>query len=245
MTFVWIIIATVIVSLISLVGIISLAVNRKILDNLLILFVGFAAGALMGTAFLHLLPEALETLDSSTVFLYVLTGFAFFFLMERYFHWRHCHNGSCEVHTFTYLNLFGDGIHNFIDGMLIATSFLISTKLGIIATLAIIFHEIPQEISDFAILLYGGVKPKKALYLNFLCALTAIIGAIVGYFLSSYVSSFSVFLIPFTAGGFIYIASSDLIPELHRQKDIKRANLALITFLLGIVLMYLAKAIHH
>lgn len=245
MTLIWIIGATITVSLISLIGIISLLVNRKLLDNLLIVFVGFAAGALMGTAFLHLLPEALETLDSSIVFIYVLIGFAFFFIMERYFHWRHCHEGVCEVHTFTYLNLFGDGIHNFIDGMLIAASFLIDIKLGIISSLAIIFHEIPQEIGDFAILLYGGVKPKKALYLNFVCALTAVAGAVIGYFLTSFVKNFSLFLIPFTAGGFIYIASSDLVPELHKQKEINRANLALITFLLGMILMYLAKFVHH
>ena len=145
------------------------------------------------------------------------------------------------MHTFTYLNLIGDGIHNFTDGLIIAASFVTDFRLGIITTLAVIFHEIPQEMGDFGILIYGGIKKSKALLFNFICALTAVFGALIGYFLSNITDNISVFLISFTAGGFIYIASSDLIPELHKQKDVKRANIAFIAFILGLLFMTLIK----
>ena len=163
--------------------------------------------------------------------------------MERYLYWRHCHNGVCAVHTFTYLNLIGDGVHNFTDGMIIAASFVTDFKLGVITTLAVIFHEVPQEIGDFGILVYGGFTKKKALFFNFICSLMAILGAIIGYALSGIAKDMSLFLISLTAGGFIYIAASDLIPELHKQKDAKRANIAFFAFILGLVFMALAKLV--
>lgn len=242
MTLIWIIGSTVIVSVISLIGILALPIKKEILDRILLLLVGFAAGALLGAAFLHLLPEAIENTKQS--FLYTIIGFTIFFIIERYFYWRHCHDGVCTVHTFAYLNLFGDGLHNFTDGLIIAISFAVGIKFGIITTLAIIFHEIPQEIGDYAILIYGGFSRLRALFYNFLCSLTAVFGGFIGYFLSEKVSNLSYILIPFIAGGFIYIAASDLIPELHKQKDQRRANLSLITFLLGLLFMFLVKHIH-
>lgn len=242
-TFIWILGASIFVSAISLIGVFVIAINKELLDKMLILMVGLGVGGLMGGAFLHLLPEAMELSSGNDIFLYTLIGFSFFFLMERYFYWRHCHEGVCEVHTFTYMNLFGDGIHNFLDGILIAASFTADIKLGIATTFAIILHEIPQEIGDFGILLYGGFTKRRALFFNFLCGAVAIAGAIIGYFLSGWVANFSVFLIPFTAGGFIYIASSDLIPELHKQKNAKRANLSFLMFLAGLVLMYLLRSL--
>lgn len=243
MTFLWIMSSTILISVISLVGVFTLGVKTSFLDRILILLVGFAGGGLIGSAFLHLLPEAVAKSGSDIVFVYTLIGFTLFFVLERYLYWRHCHNGVCDVHIFTYLNLVGDGVHNFIDGLIIAASFMASIKLGIVTTLAVILHEIPQEMGDFGILVYGGFSKKKALFCNFLCALCAVLGAIVGYFLSSVVGNISIFLISFTAGGFIYIASSDLIPELHKQKDAKRANLAFLMFILGIVFMGLLKLI--
>lgn len=240
---VWILGATIVVSVISLVGVLTLAVKKALLDKFLILFVGFAAGSLMGGALLHLLPEAVGSLQNINVFVCTLIGFTFFFLLERYLYWRHCHDGVCEVHTFTYLNLLGDGIHNFLDGLVIAASFLTDIRLGMVATVSIIFHEIPQEMGDFAILVYGGFRISKALFFNFLCGLCAIVGALIGYFLGNVVQNFSIFLISFTAGGFIYIASSDLIPELHRQKEARRANLSFVLFIIGMVLMYVLKMI--
>jgi zinc and cadmium transporter len=243
MVLIWILSATALVSVISLVGILTFGMKTKAFDRMLILVVGFAAGGLMGSAFLHLLPEAMEKARPEHVLFYTLGGFTIFFLMERYLHWRHCHNGVCSVHTFTYLNLIGDGVHNFADGLIIAASFVTDIRLGIITTLAVIFHEVPQEIGDFGVLVYGGFAKSRALLFNFICALMAVLGAVIGYMLSNAVGNISLVLISFTAGGFIYIAASDLIPELHRQKDAKKSNIAFVTFILGLLFMALAKVI--
>lgn len=243
MTLIWILSATILVSVISLIGIFTLGIKPKIFDEMLILLVGFATGGLIGGAFLHLLPQAIEQSGPDRVFFYTLIGFTAFFLMERYLYWRHCHNGVCDVHTFKYLNLVGDGVHNFTDGLIIAASFMTDFKLGIITTLAVIFHEVPQEMGDFGILVYGGFSKSRALLFNFICALAAILGAIIGYILSNITGNISLFLISFTAGGFIYIAASDLIPELHKQKEAKRANMAFIAFIFGLIFMALAKII--
>ncbi|MBU0548233.1 MAG: ZIP family metal transporter [Candidatus Omnitrophica bacterium] len=238
----WILASTTLVSLISLVGIFTLSIKGNLLHKILFCLIGFSAGALIGGAFLHILPECLESNKSNTVFSYLILGIIIFFLMERYLHWRHCHEESaCKIHAFTYLNLIGDGFHNFIDGMVIAASFMVSLKLGLVTTLAIILHEIPQELGDFAILVYGGFTKKKALLFNFASALMAIVGAVTGYFITDLVRNFTNFILPFTAGGFIYIATSDLIPELHKENDLKRSTAAFLAFLLGIILMALAK----
>jgi len=237
----WILASTFLVSLISLIGILTLAIKENLLQEILFCLVGFSAGALIGSAFLHILPECLENSKSTVVFSYLILGIIIFFIMERFLHWRHCHEkGVCKTHAFTYLTLVGDGFHNFVDGMVIAASFVASIPLGVVTTLAIILHEIPQELSDFAILVYGGFTKKKALLFNFISALTAIIGALVGYFISDYIHNFSNFVLPLTAGGFIYIATSDLIPELHKENDLKRSMIAFSAFLLGIIFMALA-----
>lgn len=241
MVLLWILASTFLVSLISLVGIITLAIKDNLLQRLLFCLIGFSAGALIGSAFLHILPECLENNKSTTVFSYLILGIVIFFIMERFLHWRHCHEeGACQTHAFTYLTLVGDGFHNFIDGMVIAASFVASFQLGVVTTLAIILHEIPQELSDFAILVYGGFTKKKALLFNFASALMAMIGALAGYFINDYIQGFSNFILPLTAGGFIYIATSDLIPELHKENDLKRSMVAFSAFLLGIVFMALA-----
>ncbi|HPO29558.1 MAG TPA: ZIP family metal transporter [Caldisericia bacterium] len=244
--FLWSIVASIVVSLISLIGILFLLVNEKTLNNILFILIGFATGGLLGGAFFHLLPEALEKSSNPTLtFLYVILGFIIFFILERYIHWRHCHKeGKCDVHVVSYLSLMGDGIHNLIDGMIIATSFQVNISFGLITTLAIILHEIPQEIGDFGVLVYGGLSKLKALFYNFLSALTAIIGVFIGYFLTTSIENFSSVLLPIAAGGFIYIAASDLVPELHKEPDLKKSTLAVTTFILGIVLMYALKLIH-
>ena len=128
----------------------------------------------------HLLPEALGTIEPVKVFIVMLAGFCLFFLLERFILWHHCHDGVCEVHPFTYLNLVGDGVHNFIDGFVIAAAYIVDVHVGVIATLAIVLHEIPQELGDFGVLIYGGIKPRRALFLNFVTALLAVAGAITG-----------------------------------------------------------------
>lgn len=239
----WILVATFVVSSISFIGASTLAMSEKFLKKILIVLVGFSAGALLGGAFLHLLPEAIANVQPNAVmniFLTVLVGFVMFFAMEKLL-WRHCHERVCPIHTFVYLNLFGDGVHNFIDGLVMAGSFMVSVPLGLTTTLAIAAHEIPQELGDFGVLVYGGLKPRKALALNFATALTAVAGGVTGYYLSPYFGGAMIFLLPFAAGGFLYIAASDLVPELHKEKSTVRTVVSFASFLVGIILMWVMK----
>ncbi|MFA5357129.1 MAG: ZIP family metal transporter [Candidatus Omnitrophota bacterium] len=242
--FIWAFGASIAVSLISLVGIFALLIKEKLLDKLLLVLIGFSAGALIGGAFLHLLPEALEETEAQAVFLYLIAGFVAFFILERYFHWRHCHKGVCSIHAFTYLNLVGDAIHNFTDGLVIGASFIVNVHFGVVTTLVIIMHEIPQEIGDFGVLVYGGFSKLKALYYNFFTALTCVLGTVAGYFICANTRSFSPVLLPFTAGGFIYIAACDLVPELHKQEDLRKSASAMAAFLCGIFLVLFARMAH-
>jgi zinc and cadmium transporter len=239
----YIFLATFIVSLISFVGVVTLALNDKILNKILLILIGLSAGALMGGAFLHLLPEAVEKSTGLNVYLFVLVGFILFFLIEKVLHWRHCHKGECDVHTFHYMNLVGDSIHNFIDGLIMAASFVVSIPLGITTTIAIATHEIPQEIGDFGVLLYGGFSKKRAIMLNFVVALTAVLGGIVGYFVSNLIENIVVFILPFAAGGFIYIAATDLVPEIRKELDMKKYMATLFVFICGIFIMWVTKVI--
>jgi len=229
-----------IVSMISLVGVLTLSIKTDKLKNILIYMISFSAGALLGGAFLHLLPEIVEEAGFGIeISLFVLCGIAVSFVVEKVIHWRHCHLPITKehVHPFSIMNLFGDAVHNFIDGMIIAGSYLVSISVGIATTTAVIFHEIPQEIADFGVLLHGGFTKKKALFANFLVALTAVLGAVVALLLSSVVEHLTLFLVPFAAGGFIYIASSDLIPELHKECAPSKSLLQLLIFILGILVM--------
>jgi zinc and cadmium transporter len=237
----YIFLATFLVSLISFVGVLCLAIKENILNKILLILIGLSAGALMGGAFLHLLPEAVENSTGLNVYLFVLIGFILFFLIEKVLHWRHCHKGECDVHTFQYMNLVGDSIHNFIDGMIMAASFVVSIPLGITTTIAISTHEIPQEIGDFGVLLYGGFSKKKAILLNFVVALTAVMGGIVGYFVSSLIDNIVLFILPFAAGGFLYIAATDLVPEIRKELDMKKYMVTLLVFICGILIMWVTK----
>lgn len=229
--------SVVIVSLIAFVGLIFMGLKEALLKGITMTLVGFASGTLLGGAFLHLLPEAITSEgDSTTTFCYVIVGIVSFFTLEKFFYWRHCHEKECPTHTFVYLNIIGDGIHNFIDGMVIAATFLISFDLGFATTLAVVFHEIPQEIGDFGILVYGGLSRKKALTFNFISAVTAVAGALTTYFLA-HLRSIEALLVPFAAGGFIYIAATDLLPELHKKPHARESVTQLLALLLGIGLM--------
>jgi zinc and cadmium transporter len=233
------------VSIISLIGVLTLTIKDSTLMKILLYFVSFSAGALLGDAFMHLLPEAVEeagfVIGLSGA---VLFGILFSFTVEKVIHWRHCHMpvSSDHPHTFAYMNLFGDGVHNFIDGLIIGASYLASIPVGIATTLAVIFHEIPQEIGDFGVLLHGGFTKRKALLMNFLTALTAVAGTLVALVLAGIFGGLLPYLLGFAAGGFIYIASTDLIPELHRSnvcEGFSRAALVQLAFLtLGIAVMY-------
>ncbi|RMD66931.1 ZIP family metal transporter [Candidatus Pacearchaeota archaeon] len=236
---VYIIASVIVVSLVSLVGAISLPTKK--LRKSLIYVVSFSAGALLGDSFLHLVPEiyARSFLVPS---LFVLLGIMLFFSLEKIIHWQHCHKTIYEknhVHPLVVTNLVGDGLHNFIDGMLIAATYLASLPAGIATTIAVILHEIPQEIGDYGVLLHAGLSKKKALALNFLSALLALAGAIV-VMLAQNLLNLAPLLVPITAGGFIYIATADLIPEIHKHsQEIKTSLLQLLSLSLGIGVMYL------
>jgi len=237
------IVSVLIVSLLSIVGVLVLAVNAKRLQSILIYFVSFSAGALFGNAFIHLLPEAAEKNGFTLrISIYIILGIVVFFVVEKLIREHRHHLVGPKHHAtikpFAIMNLIGDGIHNFIDGLLIAGSYLVSIPVGIATTLAVIFHEIPQEIGDFGVLLEGGFSRWKALLINFLTALSAFVGVFFGLILNTMVDNMTLFLIPFTAGGFIYIAGSDLLPELlHKEEDLAKLSLLLIAFLVGVAVM--------
>ncbi len=242
MSSVWIytIVSVVVVSAVSLVGVFTLSINIDRLRKWLLYMVSFAAGALLGDAFIHLLPEVLEEADDvSIISLYILAGIIFFFILEKVIYWRHCHLPTTEMHPHPVgmINLVGDGFHNFIDGAIIAGSYLISVPVGIATTLAVVLHEIPQEIGDFSILIHAGYTKAKALLFNLGSGLVAIAGAVLTILVGSLVEHAALFLVPFTIGGFIYIAAADLIPEIHREEHTGRSFLQLFYFLLGIGIM--------
>ena len=224
-------------------AVIFLYFKKETLSKITIFLVSLSAGALMGGAFLHLLPEASKKIEINQLFLMVLVAFIFFFFMEKLLFWRHCHKENCKIPTFGYMNLYGDALHNFIDGLVIASAFLINFKLGLTTTLAIALHEIPQEIGDFGVLIHAGFKRKKALFLNYLVALTVVLGGVVGYFLSFSLEEMIPYLLPFAAGGFIYIAASDLMPEIRKETNKKKSIASFMVFILGIALMFLVKII--
>jgi zinc and cadmium transporter len=238
----WILAATILDGLIALVGGVALFLKERTLGKVIMVLVGFSAGAMMGGAFFHLLPEALAESTAMVIFGYAIVGFVVFFLMEKLLHWHHCHDGHCEEHEFTHLVLFGDAVHNAIDGLVIAASFMVSIPFGIITTLIVIGHEIPQELGDMGVLLYGGMKKKRALFLLFLVQLTAVVGGVVGFMLSG-VAEFMAFLLPFTAGGFLYIAASDLIPELHKEPRLGKSMISFAFFVIGVLFMFGVKIV--
>ncbi|MDK2898986.1 MAG: zinc and cadmium transporter [Patescibacteria group bacterium] len=236
------ILATIIISLLSLIGVITFFINKKSIAKISICFVAFSTGALIGGAFLHLLPEAIELSDGLTPFIYLILGLSVFFVLERYLKWHHCHDeAEHKVHTFTYMSLIGDGLHNFIDGLVVVSAFAVNRELGIITAFAVAAHELPQELGDFGLLIHGGLSRAKALFWNFVSSLTAIAGAVVGYFMVSSFNNITSFLLPFAAGGFVYIAMSDLIPELHKEPKMLKSIINFLLFAFGILFMLFIK----
>ncbi|MFA5333967.1 MAG: ZIP family metal transporter [Candidatus Nanoarchaeia archaeon] len=227
------------VSLISLIGVVTVSINPKILRSILIYFISFSAGALLADAFLHLIPEVSENGLSIGSSCLILLGILGSFLIEKIINWRHCHLPitKTHIHSFAYMNLIGDSVHNFIDGLIIGASYLINNTVGFASTIAIIFHEIPQEIGDFGVLIHGGFKIKKALIYNFLTAVFAIIGTITALVIGNYTQNMTNLLIPFAAGNFIYIACSDLIPELHKDCSKKTTIIQAISFIIGVLIL--------
>jgi zinc and cadmium transporter len=245
MVFVQILVATFIISAISLVGIFTLVLKSDWLNKIILLLVALSSGALLGGAFLHLLPEAITELGPNlNVFLYLLLGFCLFFVLEQFLHWQHQHNTKNQtVQPFSYLILISDGVHNFIDGLVIAAGFLVSFPTGVATTIAVSLHEVPQELGDFGVLIHGGMSKSKALLYNYISATAAIAGGIIGYFASSINEISVIYLLPFAAGQFIYIAAADLIPEIKHRESLSKSVVHFIAFIAGIVIMLLARFI--
>jgi len=233
-------VSVIIVSLVSLIGVFSLSLKEETVKKYIGLFISLAVGALLGDAFIHLVPEAFENF-SSPVFasLLIIFGILIFFTIEKFLHWHHHGEDINEpnIHPVGKLLLFTDGFHNLIDGVIIGVSFLVSIPIGIATTLAVVFHEIPQEIGDFAVLIHSGYEKKRALWLNFLSALTAVVGVFLALIFGSIAETFSLWILPIAAGGFIYIAVADLIPELHKTEGLKQSILQITTAVIGILIM--------
>ncbi|MBI2583817.1 MAG: ZIP family metal transporter [Candidatus Aenigmarchaeota archaeon] len=237
-TLLLIVLFTIFGSVASLVGGGMLLAKEKFTKKNSIYFVGFAAGALLGTVFFDFLPEILEYGTDSVTFTMPLLGIVAFFILENLLRWHHHHAGK-EVHTFNYTITIGDSIHNLIDGIVIAAAFLVNAPLGIATSIAVFFHEIPQEIGDFGVLLRGGWSRTKVISYNILSALVSIAGAVATFFYASPSPGLTANLIAFTAGIFIYIAGVDLIPEIHHEKRTAGIMLAFTIFLLlGIAVIY-------
>jgi len=237
----WILLVTFINGLLAFGGLGFYFLFKRNLNRVLIFLVSFTTGALLGGAFIHFLPEAFEGLGLMKTVFITIVGFVLFLILERVLHWHHCHDGKCEKHPFTYLLLWGDAIHNFIDGVIIAGGFLISVPFGIVTSLLILAHELPQEIGDFGVLVYGGLSKGRALFYNLLAQLTAVLGGLLGYFFLN--TEHVVYLLPIAAGGFIYIAVADLIPEIFKERDPVKLVVNLMMIVLGLLVLISGKLV--
>ncbi len=239
-----IIVSVIGVSLLSLLGVVFFLAEEKFVARSLLYVVSLSTGALLGDVFIHILPDLAEDTESFPVsMLVILGGIVFSFIIEKIVHWRHCHvlehshhEGHC--HPVGILSIVGESMHNFLDGIVIAAGFLLSVPVGIATTIAVVFHEIPHEIGNFAILLHSGYTKKKALLYNMLSASAAIVGAVVVLLAQSSLSSVTQYMLPFAAGNLLYIAGSDLIPELHKQTGLRQGVLQLFAMIAGMLVMY-------
>lgn len=240
-TLLWIVFFGLLMSALSLVGGLFLFFSEKNFQSLLLPMVAFAAGSLLGGAFFHMLPAYLiSNANILKGFIWLLGGYCVFFLLEQFLHWHHCHQATIGCRKpLTYLILIGDGLHNFIGGLSVASTFLLDIRLGVITWLAAVAHEIPQEIGDFAVLVHGGWQKYQALLFNFLSASTFLLGSLITYFISQDVNVN--FLIPFAAGNFIYIATSDLVPEINKHNELKTNVIHFVSFLFGLIVLYLLR----
>jgi zinc and cadmium transporter len=250
----YILLFTFIGSIASLIGGVILLTKEKTAMRISHFLSAFAAGALLGTAFLDLLPEALgesihlaeKTGTETNVFIWTLIGFLIFFVLERAIHWSHHHQvvqGEFNRNTpkaIVPLIIIGDSVHNFLDGIVIASTFMVSIPLGIITSLAVAAHEIPQEIGDFGLLLHKGVKRSKVLWINVLSALASVVGAVITFWLGESIESIIPVFLSLAAGFFIYIASADLIPEIHNQEKRTVALIETVLLIAGIIVVWLS-----
>ena len=233
--------STFLVSLLSFSGVLLLAMRAKQLKKVIFILVSFAVGALFGNTFFMLIPESFHQIgDSQTIGILIISGLIVMFVLEKFIHWHHNHNVSDEEvkAPLGYISLITDSLHNFTDGVLIAAAWMASPEVGIATTLAVVVHEIPQEISDFGVLLHAGFSKRKALFLNFIAACSAILGGVLTLTLGNVSEKMLTYILPFAAGGFIYLAGSDLIPELNRERSVKKSMIQFAAIIAGLALMF-------
>lgn len=233
-------VSVLLISLVSFVGAAALILKRDLLSKSVFVLVSLAVGALLGDVFVHIIPEAYAELrDPTLISLLLIGGILLFFILEKVLHWHHHTSEHAEEHPHAVgsIVLVGDGVHNFIDGLIIAASYMVSTEVGIATTIAVVLHEIPQEMGNFGVLVHAGYRTSKALWYNFLSALTSVAGAVVALVLGNVAEQFALWLLPITAGGFIYIALSDLIPELHKDMRLSQGIIQVAAIVLGVFSM--------
>lgn len=230
------------ISLISLIGLATLSLKEGALRKMLFLLISLAAGALLGDAFIHLLPEAFAEADPTSVSIFALAGILSFLVIEKFLHWHHSHGESDEeeharIHPLGHLVIVSDSVHNFVDGIAIGAAFLVSPEIGIATTIAIALHEIPQEIGDFGLLLHSGFSRARALFMNFVSALTAFAGVGIAFWLAETHGALVPLVAAFAAGNFIYIALADLVPEIHKTRGASRGIAQFLVILAGLAIM--------
>jgi zinc and cadmium transporter len=240
MVFVYIFISVAIVGLISLVGVSALLLKKNFIERAMLYLVSFSVGALFGDTFIHIMPElAKERGLNLQIAAAILAGILLFFILEKFVYWHHCHKVEehHHIHPVGISVLVGDGLHNFLDGVIVAGAYLVSLPIGIATTIAVILHEIPQEIGDFGVLVYAGFSKRRALLYNLLSGLISILGAILAIFAAQYIIGATSILLAVAAGGFIYIAGSDLIPALHKENGWRQSFGQFVAIVLGICIM--------
>lgn len=239
MTLVWILVFGLLMSCIALVGSLTLVLQPRTLDRILLPLVAFAAGSLIGGALFHMIPAAVHEMGNRTsVYVWLVAGFVLFLALEQFLNWHHSHSQHPDdKQPLTYLILVADGLHNFIGGLFVAASFLVDFQLGIVAWLAAAAHEVPQELGDFGVLVHGGWSKSRALLYNFASALLFLVGGVVAYVASARLDV--AFLVPFAAGNFLYIGAADLIPEIKSSHDAKTNAVHFLAFIIGLGLLLL------
>jgi zinc and cadmium transporter len=242
--------ATLTISIFSFIGIFTVSLNENKLHKILLILVAYSAGTILGAALFDLLPEAVELVDEHLVFPIIAFGFIFFLLLERFLYWYHGHGHTHEIDktarvrediptkSFAYLNLIGDFIHNFIDGMIIAAGFVNGVGIGITTSIAVAFHELPQEMGDYGILVYAGIQKKRALILNYAAAFSIVLGGLFGSFFLGMIEALSGWMIAFSAGAFIFLSASELIPEMHEEQNRWKNLMQIFVLILGVLTIY-------
>lgn len=233
------------IALLSLALVIIVSWKENILENGILPLVALSAGAVIGGAFLHLLPEAIELSQEDLIFPAILVGFILFFILEKILHHHHSHKKGEHVHTFHYMSIIGAAIHSTLDGIIIAASFVVSLPIGIATFIMVASHEIPKKVGDFGVLVYGGFKKKDAILINFLVSFGLVIGGIIGFIISKNTEIATEILLPLAAGGFIYIGAADLLPEIRKEIDIRKSIIIFEFFILGILIMWLINIFFH